>query len=104
MPRPAPTAWNTPLTQVPPRNVGHGFITSEETRWRAFVRRRLRSLTVALALVLAVAGVALGVAVGLMLSELRQGDRADARASALEQQITRLEARIHQVERHSRPR
>ena len=101
MPRPAPSAWTTPLTPVPPRGARHGYITSEETRWRAYVRRRLRSVTVALALVLAIAAVALGSAVGLVLSELRQRDHEDSRAATLEQQVTRLEARIHRLERHA---
>ena len=89
------------MTPVPPRGARHGYITSQETRWRAYVRQRLRSLTVALALVLGIGAIALGLAIGVVLSELRQRDQEDSRSSKLEQQVTRLEARIHRLERHS---
>jgi Tfp pilus assembly protein PilN len=89
----------TPLTRVPPRRARHGFITSDETRWREYVRQRLRSTTAALVLVLAVAIVALGIAVGLLLSDARQRDAETARAAALEQQITHLQARLDKLER-----
>src|SRR4051794_17163882 len=101
MSRPLPQRWMTPLTQVPPRRARHGFITSDETCWREYVRRRLRSATAALVLLLAVATAALGIAVGPLLSEGRQRDAKTARAAALEQQITHLQARIDTLERRS---
>ena len=104
MARTAPNGWKTPLAQAPPRGARPGFITAQETYWHEYVRRRLRSLTRALALVLAVAGVALGIAVGLLLSELHQRDVESAHATALEQRVTRLEARIEQLQRRSQER
>jgi hypothetical protein len=98
MSRSVPNAWRTPLTRVAPRGARHGYITSDETRWREYVRRRQRSVTAALALVLGVATVALGIAVGLLLSEARQRDVEASRATALEQQVTRLEGRIDRLE------